>query len=145
MSGSGPSDPSDAAGSQDSSRSSQTGAAVHPILVCVQCGFTYAEFRARGLLGCPSCSDHFGDALFADMLHIHPRLYRRSPKAPNERTDGAAENSVVENAAALREQLSDALRLERYEEAAALRRQLDTLPGPKRRPSVKPSGNADAG
>jgi protein arginine kinase activator len=93
-----------------------------PILVCVQCGFTLAEFHARGLLGCPSCYDHFGDALFSDMLHLHPLLYRRPPvgHGPHAARD-------PEDAAALRERLSDALRHERYEEAAALRARLDAL------------------
>jgi len=105
------------------------GAGRRPLLVCVQCGFTHAEFRARGLLGCPACYDHFnpdpevhsGDSLFADMLHIHPRLYRRAQGAATT----AADDKAADRAAALRERLSDALRLERYEEAAALRGQLD--------------------
>lgn len=80
--------------------------------VCTQCGFTHAEFLARGLLGCPECYANFGDALFADLLHIHPTLYRRVPGATADQ---------------LRAQFSDALRLERYEEAAALRAQLREL------------------
>ena len=77
--------------------------------VCTGCGFTYAEFLARGLLGCPECYANLGDALFADLLHIHPDLYRR------------AAGATVEE---LRAQLSEALRLERYEEAAAVRARL---------------------
>lgn len=93
-------------------------AAPAPLLVCMQCGFTHAEFRTRGLLGCPACYDHFGAALRADMLHIHPQLYR-APAAPENAGAGS------EDAAAWREQLADALRLERYEEAAALQRRLE--------------------
>jgi protein arginine kinase activator len=80
--------------------------------VCTQCGFTHAEFLARGLLGCPECYVNFGDALFADLLHIHPNLHQRPAGAT---ADG------------LREQFSEALRLERYEEAAALRLRLREL------------------
>ena len=100
-----------------------------PLRVCLQCGFTYAEFRARGLLGCAACYDHMGEALIADMLHRHPRLHRRAPDAQGEAgPDRAADPAAV--TAALRERLSDALRLERYEEAAALRRQLDAFATP---------------
>jgi protein arginine kinase activator len=92
-----------------------------PLRVCIQCGFTHAEFLARGLLGCPACYDHLGDALFAELLHRHPGLHRLPPPGP------APEAS--EDAGALRERLGDALRGERYEEAAALRRRLDPSTG----------------
>lgn len=89
------------------------------ILVCTQCGFTHAEFRARGLLGCPACYDRFGETLFADMLHVHPALHRRPP-APR----AAASETEPEDTGVLREKLGDALRHERYEEAAEIRRRL---------------------
>lgn len=90
------------------------------LLVCLRCGFTYAEFRARGLLGCPGCYESFGEALHADMLHVHPRLHRAAPWGRPEQSEARR----AETAAALRERLADALRFERYEEAAALRREL---------------------
>jgi protein arginine kinase activator len=100
---------------------------VKSLLVCTQCGFTYAEFLARGLLGCPACYEHFddpsGDALRADLLHMHPDLYKR----PSVVRSAAA--PAPEEAAALRERLGDALRHERYEEAAELRRRLDQRGG----------------
>lgn len=83
--------------------------------VCTQCGFTHAEFRTRGLLGCPACYAHLGDALFADLLQLHPALHRRPPGGIPE-ADGEP--------ARLREMLADALRDERYEEAAELRRRI---------------------
>jgi protein arginine kinase activator len=89
------------------------------LLVCTQCGFTHAEFLARGLLGCPACYVHLGDALRADLLHMHPALHKRLP-VPRSIPDPAPDD-----AAALRERLGDALRHERYEEAAELRRILD--------------------
>ena len=80
-----------------------------PLRVCTQCGFTHGEFLARGLLGCPECYTNFGDTLFADLLHIHPDLYLRPSAATGDQ---------------LREQFSEALRHERYEEAATLRQRL---------------------
>jgi protein arginine kinase activator len=98
--------------------------------VCTQCGFTLAEFRARGLLGCPACYDQLddqtGEALRAELLQLHPLLYRR-PAAPG----AAPASSGGEDAAALRERLGDALRGERYEEAAALRKRIDALKPPR--------------
>jgi protein arginine kinase activator len=89
--------------------------------VCTQCGFTHAEFLARGLLGCPACYAQLGATLRADLLHMHPGLHRRPP-APPPRED-------PEDAGRLHERLQDALRGERYEEAAELRRRLDARGG----------------
>ncbi len=108
-----------------------------PLRVCMQCGFTYAEFLARGLLGCAACYHHLGDVLIADMLQMHPCLHSRAPAAfAGLRHDAPADDAAL--TAALRERLSDALRLERYEEAAAIRRQLDALAHPASRRSVTP-------
>jgi len=81
--------------------------------VCTQCGFTYAEFQTRGLLGCPECYPCFGEALWADLLQMHPGLHRQPPFG--------AKAEDREELAKLNEMLADALRGERYEEVAGLR------------------------
>ncbi len=81
--------------------------------VCTQCGFTYAEFLTRGLLGCPECYVCFGDALWADLLQMHPDLHLQPPFG--------AKAEDREELAKLQEMLADALRGERYEEVADLR------------------------
>ncbi len=93
------------------------------LLVCTQCGFTHAEFLERGLLGCPACYACFGETLFDDLLHVHPALYRRPPSPHSVEPEAEQEDTGV-----LREKLSDALRHERYEEAADLRRRLNARP-----------------
>ena len=104
--------------------------------VCTQCGFTLAEFLARGLLGCPACYDQLGEALRAELLQRHPLLHRRhfASEAGASATGGeygeGGEN--IADVATLRERLGDALRLERYEEAAALRKRLDALSAARR-------------
>ena len=96
------------------------------MLVCTQCGFTYAEFQARGLLGCARCYTHFGETLWAEMLQIHPHLWRRAPPAfDTGGTEAASADRELENKAGLKEKLQDALRRERYEEAADLQRRLE--------------------
>ena len=93
--------------------------------VCTQCGFTYGEFLARGLLGCPRCYDHLGEALWPDLLQIHPRLHRKTRPEPAQGvsvSEGVSRD--LEDKARLNEMLADALRGERYEEAALLRSKL---------------------
>ena len=93
--------------------------------VCTQCGFTYAEFQTRGLLGCPECYACFGDALWADLLQIHPELHRQPPFSLPPETPMEAEDSARAGGrrelARLKEMLAEAVRGERYEEAAGLR------------------------
>jgi protein arginine kinase activator len=103
--------------------------------VCTQCGFTLAEFRARGLLGCPACYSQLGEALRAELLQLHPALHRTPAFAA---TATGSTGKTGEDSAALRERLSDALRGERYEEAAALRRRLDDMGKPDRAGNQKP-------
>jgi protein arginine kinase activator len=94
-----------------------------PFPVCTHCGFTWDEYRARGLLGCPQCYAVFGDALQADIAWFHRALAHSTDPADS----AAAASASAPERAALREQLSSALRKEHYEEAARLRRLLDGL------------------
>ena len=95
--------------------------------VCTQCGFTYSEFLSRGLLGCPQCYACFGETLWADLLLMHPGLHRQAmpsvaQMSPERGTRASTE--ALEGLAQLNEMLNDALRSERYEEAAGLRRRI---------------------
>ena len=98
------------------------GASRDPLQVCLRCGFTLDEFRARGLLGCPDCYDQLGAALYAELLHRHPGLHR--VPAPADAIPLSSDVPGADEVAGLRERLGDALRGERYEEAAALRREI---------------------
>ena len=95
--------------------------------VCTQCGFTYAEFLTRGLLGCPQCYACFEEALWADLLQMHPDLHKHpvpSVAAMSPERGSRASTGDLEDLAHLKEMLNDALRGERYEEAAALHRRI---------------------
>jgi protein arginine kinase activator len=103
--------------------------------LCTQCGFTWGEYRSRGLLGCPHCYAAFGEALQGDLLWIH-----RALAAPIGPADAAPDPDVPERMAQWKEQLADAVRKEDYAEAARLQALLrgkvgqEGLEGPDRDP-----------
>lgn len=100
---------------------------MNEVRVCTQCGFTYAEFLTRGLLGCPQCYVCFGEGLWADLLQMHPNLYKHPMPELNEMAPEPgthASSGDLEDLAQLKEMLNDALRGERYEEAAMLHRRI---------------------
>lgn len=95
-----------------------------PTPICTHCGFTWGEYRARGLLGCAACYAAFGEALQGDLLWIHRAL---APEGPEARREGGAQDPIPaanagERVAEWREQLADALRREDYGEAARLQK-----------------------
>jgi protein arginine kinase activator len=83
--------------------------------ICTHCGFTWGEYRARGLLGCAHCYAAFGEALVADLAWLHEALI------PDAVAPGEASTPDPETLARWREQLAEAVRAENYEEAARLK------------------------
>jgi protein arginine kinase activator len=91
--------------------------------VCPGCGMTPAEFRSKGRLGCPRCYDVFRHELLPLLQRIHEAASHRG-RLPG-RTSAPPAPAVDERSLAeLRKRLEDAVRGERYEEAARLRDQL---------------------
>jgi protein arginine kinase activator len=93
-----------------------------PASACPGCGLSPAEFRSKGRLGCPRCYETFRVELLPLLQRIHeaqthrgrlPGVLASEPPPPDER-----------QLSDVRKRLEDAVRGERYEEAAALR---DTL------------------
>lgn len=111
--------------------------------VCTHCGFTWGEYRARGLLGCPHCYVGFGEALQADLAWLHGALAfaeQRPETAPAPldagRTDVERTSAPdPELLAEWREQIAEAIRAENYEEAARLNR-LIRASGPRQDPGL---------
>lgn len=99
-------------------------------LVCPQCGTTWTDFKNKGRLGCPNDYHAFG---------VHMRSLVANQLAPlNADTEtfhiGKAPSGVALTAnsslATLRERerrLRQAVAAEHYEEAAALKKEIDTL------------------
>ncbi len=92
---------------------------------CPGCGLAPADFRTKGRLGCPRCYETFRTELMPLLQRIHesqahtgrlPGVMSTAPAAPDERT-----------LTDVRKRLEDAVRGERYEEAARLRDELRRL------------------
>jgi protein arginine kinase activator len=90
--------------------------------VCPECGMKYAQFRAQGRLGCPADYDVFRAALEPLLERIHRRL-RHVGKAPTRHRALRREVELQD----LRQQLENAVRHERFEEAAHLRDLIRTM------------------
>lgn len=92
---------------------------------CAGCGMTPAEFRSKGRLGCPRCYETFRAELLPLLQRIHeahthtgrlPATVSAPPSPPDDRT-----------LSDVRRRLEEAVRGERYEEAARLRDELRRL------------------
>lgn len=102
---------------------------------CPGCGFTYADFRERGKLGCSQCYQSFSEPLSDILRKIHGNIQHngKSPSAPSTPSIPST-TSVVPSAkeispeiAALRQALETAVKKEEYEEAAKIRDQIRAL------------------
>jgi protein arginine kinase activator len=86
-------------------------------LRCPRCGFTQADFKKSGRLGCPECYKTFSEGLNGLLKTMHKGT-RHVGKAPE------AQRSSSENAdrlKALQKRLDKAIESENFEEAAQVR------------------------
>lgn len=86
-------------------------------LVCEHCGFTQADFKKLGRLGCPACYDRFKPILDPVLANMHKGVTHlgKVPARSIER------KTLQERIGRLEQQLQDAVKAERYEDAARLR------------------------
>jgi protein arginine kinase activator len=92
---------------------------------CPNCGLAYAEFKAKGRLGCPRCYAAFGPVLIPLLEKVHGAAGHRG-KTP-ERVKGAqATRREIEE---IEEQLAAAVAGEEYEKAAQLRDRIRQMKG----------------
>jgi len=89
---------------------------------CPGCGMLPADFRSKGRLGCPRCYISFRADLMPLLQRIHESQSHigRLPSTMSKAPEPAEQQDLSE----LRQDLEDAVRGERYEEAAQLRDQL---------------------
>lgn len=86
--------------------------------VCPSCGFTAEQLRKVGRLGCPDCYNVFGEML-ADVISDCQKSTSHSGKIPESMR--AFRRHKIE------EELAEAVREERFEDAATLRDQLKCM------------------
>jgi protein arginine kinase activator len=114
-------------------------------LICSRCGCTPASFRETGRLGCPNCYkdlkllvDGIVESSQKGAVHKGKKLKSHAfvdggdwnTLSGGKGDDGRRKKmSSAERLDALQEQLDDAIREERYEEAAKLRDEIRKLKG----------------
>lgn len=106
-------------GEKDSSASATSAPAVAEAdeLKCPTCGFTQADFKKNGRLGCPECYSTFADGLegLLKTMHKGTRHVGKMPVALKQRTDSS------ERLKTLQKRLEKAVQQEDFELAANLR------------------------
>lgn len=92
-------------------------------LVCEHCGFTQADFKKHGRFGCPACYERFRPILEPVLANMHKGMTHlgKVPARSLER------KSLHERLTQLEKQLQEAIKTERYEDAARLRDEISSL------------------
>ena len=91
-----------------------------PDVKCPQCGFTQADFKKSGRLGCPECYKTFVEGLEGLLKTMHKGT-RHSGKVPEALRQS---RESAERMKTLQKRLAKAIDAENFEEAAALRDEL---------------------
>ena len=97
--------------------------AVGTDLKCPRCGFSQADFKKSGRLGCPECYKTFAEGLSGLLKTMHKGT-RHTGKAP-EALRASRENS--DRLKTLQKKLNKAIESENFEEAAQVRDELKKI------------------
>lgn len=84
---------------------------------CEQCGFTQADFKKHGRFGCPQCYQTFAGVVEPMLASMHKGT-SHSGKVPQRALE---RKSLYERLTRLELDLNDAIKSERYEDAARYR------------------------
>jgi protein arginine kinase activator len=98
-------------------------AAGGPETSCPQCGFTHADFKKSGRLGCPECYKTFAEGLggLLKSMHKGTRHVGKVPEGLRTKRDLAEQMNL------LNKKLAKAIETENFEQAAQLRDQIKQL------------------
>jgi protein arginine kinase activator len=120
-------------------------ASTEPQLQCPHCGYQLSTFRQNGRLGCTQCYDSFRKVLDSLISSIHGNVRHAEPKAPiqpgpetpvaREEAAKPEEETGDPQLKALRKKLKDAIKEERYEDAAVIRNEIRKIE--KRNPTQR--------
>ncbi len=90
-------------------------------VTCPACGFTQAQLKKIGRMGCPECYSTFRDGLESLLKAMHKGT-KHVGKVPHRL---AVEREVTDQLSGLTDDLATAVREERYEDAARLKSELE--------------------
>lgn len=92
---------------------------------CPRCGFSQADFKKSGRLGCPECYQTFAEGLSGLLKTMHKGV-RHTGKVPEALRKSRETGDRLKS---LQKKLAKAIETEDYELAAQLRDELKTLAG----------------
>jgi protein arginine kinase activator len=103
--------------------------AVDPQAQCPYCGYQLSTFRQNGRLGCTKCYESFRSMLEPLISNIHGnvRHVEESEKPAESMSPGAEKNSQRPEIVEIRKKIDEAIKAEKYEEAARLRDEIKKL------------------
>lgn len=93
------------------------------VLTCPSCGFTSAQFKKIGRMGCPDCYRTFQEGLDQLLSSMHSGTRHVGKIPARVLADSRRHASLAE----LKESLQKAVQDERYEEAAAIKKEIQAL------------------
>ena len=96
------------------------------VLTCPSCGFTSAQLKKIGRMGCPDCYDTFQEGLDQLLSSMHKGT-RHLGKIPTRAIADSRRNASMEE---LKPALQSAIDEERYEEAARIKIEMQALQTP---------------
>ncbi len=102
-------------------------------LRCESCGFTQQDFKKTGRFGCPSCYDYFSGILEPLLDTMHKGV-AHTGKVPQR---ALARKTLFERLNQLETDLNQAIKTERYEDAARYRDEISQV-----RQATSPKQNA---
>jgi protein arginine kinase activator len=114
-----------------SGQGSSSPAVATPSDACPSCGFTYSQLKKIGRMGCPECYSSFREGLDGLLSAMHKGT-RHVGKTP---TDAAApatkkgwtRQEIEQAIERLRTHIQKAVAVERYEDAAKFKAEIDSL------------------
>jgi protein arginine kinase activator len=93
------------------------------VLTCPACGFTSAQLKKIGRMGCPECYKTFQEGLDQLLSSMHKGT-RHVGKIPTRAIAESRRNASLEE---LKDALKSAIADERYEEAAKIKKEIEAL------------------
>jgi protein arginine kinase activator len=104
-------------------------------LACPRCGFTQADFKKTGRLGCADCYTTFAEGLggLLQSMHKGVRHVGKTPAALRRTREASG------RFATLQRELAKAISEEQFEQAARLRDELKLLTAPAAPPIITPA------